>query len=518
MNLAGLLSASARSFGDRPAIMVGDRTYLDYAGLGRAAAGLARALRDRFGLQPGDRVLLAMTNNADYLTILFACWQSGLTAVPLNAKLHPREMSFIGQDADAKVVFATEDLAEALGGVFPALPIVIPGTAAFARLTSHDPVGMHDAGHSDPAWIFYTSGTTGQPKGAVLTHRNLMAMTVAYLADVDHLTPRDSLLHLAATSHASGLFGLSFVAKAGANILPESGGYDAVELAAILAKSKSLTFFAPSVLLNRMVADPTIRDARLENLRTVLTGAGPIYREDLKRWLGAFGGKIWNGYGQGESPCTITAMPKDVLWDAHLRGDDARLSSVGIARIGTDVRIDASPGEVGEVLVRGDTVMSGYLNRSEATALAIRDGWLHTGDLGRFDDHGFLTLLDRTKDVIITGGMNVYAREVEEALLTHPDVEEVAVIGLRDADWVEAVVALVVLRPGRIVDEAALDSVCLDRLARFKRPKRYLFVQSLPKNAAGKVLKAQLRTELDRQFAEATAPAEGVRLNCSTIL
>lgn len=498
MNLAGLLAASARSFGDRPAVVIGDRRYLDYAGLGRAAAGVAGGLVSRFGLRPGDRVLLAMTNNPDYLTILFACWQAGLTAVPVNAKLHPREIAFIAQDAGARVAFATADLAQGIAAELPALPLILPGTADYAALAAGDPAAMADTAPTDIAWIFYTSGTTGRPKGALLSHRNLMAMAVAYLADVDHLTPQDALLHLAATSHASGLFGLSFIAKAGANILPESGGYDAAEMAAILAAQQQLTFFAPSTLLNRMEADPVIRGARLDHLRTVLTGAGPIYAQDLGRWLTAFGPKVWNGYGQGETPCTITAMPKEVLWQAHQAGDMARMASVGIARTGTEVRIDAAPGDVGEVLVRGDTVMAGYLNRPEATAEALQGGWLHTGDLGRMDERGFLTLLDRSKDVIITGGTNVYAREVEEVLLTHPAVAEVAVIGLPDPEWGEAVVALIVPRPGAAPDPGALDSLCLGHLARFKRPKDYRMVGSLPKNAAGKVLKAELRRTLGR--------------------
>ncbi len=268
----------------------------------------------------------------------------------------------------------------------------------------------------------------------------------------------------------------------------------------LIATTPNLTFFAPSTLLNRMVAD--LRGVTLDNIRTILTGAGPIYLEDMKRWLAAFGPRIWNGYGQGETPCTITALPKPVLWDAYEQNDTARMGSVGIARTGTSVQI-ANPdgssvenGAIGEVLVRGETVMAGYMNNPAATAEALAGGWLHTGDLARMDDHGFVTLLDRQKDVIITGGMNVYAREVEEVLLSHAAVAECAVIGVKDADWGESVIALIVTRAP--CDVADLDSLCLDRLARFKRPKRYEIVASLPKNAAGKVLKAALR----RQWAD----------------
>ena len=501
MNIAGFLANAARTFGDRPAVTVGQGLWLDYAGLGRAAAGLAGALRGRFGLRPGDRVLLAMSNNPDYLTVLFACWQAGLVAVPVNAKLHPAEIGHIGADSGARMVFATADLAQPVAQVLPGLPVILPGSAEFAALTAQDAIPLHEADPTDTAWIFYTSGTTGRPKGALLSHRNLAAKAIAYLADVDHLTPRDALLHLAATSHASGLFGLSFVAKAANNILPEAGGYDPAEMAAIIAAQPSLTFFAPTALLERMGRDAAMQDAPREHIRTILTGAGPVYAADIRRTLAGFGPRLWNGYGQGESPCTITAMSKEMIAGAAQAGDDDRLISVGIARSGITLRIarpdgtEAAPGEMGEVLVRGDTVMAGYLNQPAATAEALAGGWLHTGDLGRLDERGYLYLTDRKKDLIITGGMNVYAREVEEVLLSHPAVAEVAVIGARDPRWGESVLALIVPRPSMQLTAQALDALCLGRLARFKRPKRYELVTSLPRNAAGKVLKAALRDQ-----------------------
>jgi long-chain acyl-CoA synthetase len=509
MNIAQLLLRSAVSFGDRPAVTVGASVYLDYRRLGRTVAALAGGLRHTHGLKPGDAVLLAMSNNADYLTILFACWHAGLVAVPANAKLHAREIAYIAEDSGARLAFVSEDIAGDLGPLLPALPAVRLGSREFAMLARGDCVELVDRAAADAAWIFYTSGTTGRPKGALLSHRNLMCMAASYLADVDFLAPDDSLLHLAATSHASGLFGLSHVAKASNNILPEAGGYDPGEMAAIIAAQPKLSFFAPTTLINKMVDDPAIAAAPLGNIRTILTGAGPVYAEDIRRAIGFFGPKLWNGYGQGESPCTITAMPKDLLGVAWHAGDDRRLTSVGIERTGVTVRIAgpngafAAPGEVGEVLVRGDTVMSGYLNRPDATAEALAGGWLHTGDLGSFDDRGFLHLTDRIKDVIISGGMNIYAREVEEVLLSHPAVAEAAVIGAKDAKWGESVLALVVARPGaKMPDAAALDMLCLDRLARFKRPKRYLIVPDLPKNPAGKVLKAVLRSSYASAFED----------------
>lgn len=517
MNIAGLLKNSAATFADRPAVTLGaTRTYLDYRGLARAAAGLAGALRDRFGLNPGESVLLAMTNNRDYLTILFACWQASLVAVPVNAKLHPREIAFIAEDCGARLAFASPAIAEDIAPLLPDLAIILPESAEFDRLTQFDALSLTETQPEDTAWIFYTSGTTGRPKGALLSHRNLMAMSIAYLADVDFLGPGDSLLHLAATSHASGLFGLSHVTKASNNILPEAGGYDADEMARLIARQSSLTFFAPTTLLNRMVEDRPVAAAPLGNIRTILTGAGPVYAEDIRRALGFFGPKLWNGYGQGETPCTITAMPKALLWDAWQRGDDIGLTSVGIPRTGMSVKVvgpdgaEVAPGAIGEVLVRGETVMKGYLNRPEATAEALAGGWLHTGDLGSFDATGFLHLSDRMKDMIISGGMNVYAREVEEILLAHPATAEAAVIGARDPKWGESVLALIVTRSGMPAPTSdEMDALCLERLARFKRPKLYLLVDRLPKNSAGKVLKAELRREHENIFLDAGNHAAG---------
>ena len=218
-----------------------------------------------------------------------------------------------------------------------------------------------------------------------------------------------------------------------------------------------------------------------------------------------FGPRLWNGYGQGESPCTITAMAKEMLAQAIEAGDEARMTSVGIARTGIEVAIldqDDRPvpsGEIGEVAVRGDTVMSGYWGLPAESAAALRSGWLHTGDLGAFDERGFLTLRDRAKDLIISGGSNIYPREVEEALLEDPDLAEVAVIGVPDEEWGESVMAILVAVPGATLDVARLENLCLQRIARFKRPRYWRVVDALPKNSAGKVLKRELR----QQFANA---------------
>ncbi len=444
MNLALLLANAAQSFPDRPAVSVGDSKIYDYAAYGLLSARLAGAFNGRLGLRPGDRVALAMTNNPDYLAILFAIWRAGLVAVPANANLHARELAYIVEDCGARLCLATADVAAPLAETLPrSVRLVVLGEKEWRDLIGAEESGVTDRGPEDLAWIFYTSGTTGKPKGAMLSHRNLAAMAIAYLADIDFLTPEDCLFHLAAQSHATGLFGLSHIAKATHQILPPSGAFDPGEIAELLSLYGSATLFVPPTGLRRLLRHPSIARAKVENIRTVLLGAAPVYAADLKAGYQVLGPRMWNGYGQGESPCTITAMPKALLASAVETGDEPRMISVGIARTGIEVAIfdgedrPLPAGLIGEVVVRGDTVMAGYWNLMEASAAALRSGWLHTGDLGALDDRGFLTLLDRAKDLIISGGSNIYPREIEDVLLQDPEVAEAAVIGVPDPDWGE---------------------------------------------------------------------------------
>jgi long-chain acyl-CoA synthetase len=502
MNLAALLHNAARSFGDRPAVSVGDELRLTYRELGRRVAQLAGGLRAIQGVRPGDRVALVMSNRPQYPELLFAIWHAGLVAVPINAKLHPREVAFILDNCGVRICVVSEDLAGAIvpaaadvGSVIRVVCVDRPEYDAFLG----EPVSQSHADRDDLAWIFYTSGTTGRPKGAMLTHLNLQIMAWSYLCDIDFLTERDVLFHLGPQSHAAGLFSLSHIAKAGHQVLPASGGFDAGELVDLVNLYPNATFFLAPTMLRRLFDAPQLGRLEVDNIRTILCGAAPIYLDDVRRVLAAFGPRFWNGYGQGECPCTITAMPKHLYAQAL---DDERLVSVGIARTGVEVRVidehgrELPAGEIGEIAVRGDVVMKGYWDNAQATAAALEGGWLHTGDLGTMDAEGFLTLKDRSKDLIISGGANIYPREVEEVLLADPAVAEVAVVGAPDREWGERVVAFVVARPGRTVDPAALDRLCLDNIARFKRPKQYEFVSELPKNNYGKVLKTELRARL----------------------
>lgn len=502
MNIAQLLSQPAKTFGQRPAVCVGTRTWCDYAGLTARTAALAASLKAR-GLTAGDRVVIWMGGRPEYFEILFGIWTAGCTAVPVNAKLHPRELDYIVADSGARLLFT--DRPVDIAGFDGVVDVTDGGYAAMVA----DGAGLGFAPArvepTDPAWIFYTSGTTGKPKGAVLTHRNLWAMTTSFLADMGWVTEKSAALAPAPLSHAAGLFALPFALRGAANVVPASGGFDAGEIVTMLHAFPGASFFVAPTMLNRLVACPTLDAQAIEALDLVFVGGAPIYVEDLRAALKVLGRKISIGYGQGEAPCTITYLPPHFL-DGAPDGIPAALAgSVGIARTGVDVRVvddegkDCPPGVPGEVVVAGDVVMAGYWNNAEATAKALRDGYLWTGDIGEFDGHGILTLKDRSKDVIISGGSNIYPREVEEVLLRFPGVAAANVIGAPHPEWGEEVVAFVVAGPE--VTAEMLDRFCLDNIARFKRPKTYRFVEALPVSSYGKILK----TELRRMLAEAPA-------------
>ena len=499
MNLAAWLFRAGRYQGNNPALGHGKHAVATYGALADRAARLAAGMRGQLGLTAGDRVALIMSNCPAYVEALFGVWHAGLCAVPVNAKLHVDEFRYVLENSGARAVFVTPDLAGSVGSLrLDGLKHVFEiGTASYEALFRDPPAPIAEAEPTDVAWLFYTSGTTGRPKGAMLTHRVLVAMTLNYFADVDAIAAGDCILHAAPMSHGSGLYMLPHIVAGACNVLPESGRFDPEEMYGLMRHWRGMTVFAAPTMVKRLVGHPA--DADATNLKTIVYGGGPMYVADAKAALERFGGKLVQIYGQGESPMTITFVSRAVHLDrAHPRWEE-RLGSVGVAQSVVEVRVADTndntlpPGETGEVLVRGDSVMAGYWRNPEATAQTLAGGWLHTGDVGVMDADGFLTLKDRSKDMIISGGANIYPREVEEVLLAHPDVAEVSVIGRPDPDWGESVVAYVVPRAGATVDPAALDRLCLARIARFKRPKAYVPISELPKNNYGKVLKTALR-------------------------
>ena len=503
MNIAYWLSRSANTFPDNAALVHGSVDTVPYREFARRAAACAGALRARFDCRPGDRVAILAGTRPEYLEALYGIWWAGCAAVPINAKLHPREAAFIVADAQAKVCFVSREWRAALEDIATELPpsmrLISLEPGEFSAIMAGAAIPMAARNPADLAWLFYTSGTTGKPKGAMLSHRNLVAMTFNYFTDVDSIDAGDCILHAAPVSHGSGLYNFAHVLRGAAQVFPESAGFDPAEIIALLKSHKGMTMFAAPTMVKRLT-EHTLKEAGgTHNLKTVVYGGGPMYVADLKSALRVFGNKFVQIYGQGESPMTITALSKFHHADTRHPRHEARIASVGVAHSGVQIHIGDDAGEpvaggdAGEIFVKGDTVMSGYWNNPEATAQTLKDGWLRTGDLGVLDEDGFLTLKDRSKDLIISGGSNIYPREIEEVLLLHPAVAEVSVVGRADAEWGETVVAFVVARESQEIASSALDQFCLERIARFKRPKEYRFVDALPKNNYGKVLKTELR-------------------------
>ncbi len=509
MNLAALLHRAARTRSENPALYTGTALHLTYAEMGERVARLAGWMRTGAGLKPGDRVAFAMSNCAEFEEILWASWHAGLIAVPVNAKLHVSDFAYILENSGARAAFATPDLAADLANVVAKLDrcerLVVTGSQEYRAATETAPIPMEPRDSADIAWLFYTSGTTGRPKGAMLSHRSLMACLCGYIGDVDPVAEGDHWLHAAPMSHGGGLYGLPFVAACAAQVVPASGKFDPQEIMDLLRRFPRVSFFAAPTMVKRLIEHPAVKQGDTSNLRTVVYGGGPMYLADAEAAYRLLGPKLAQIYGQGESPMTITVVGRAELQDAGHPRFEARLASTGRAFANVEVMVaDADdnplpPGESGEVCVRGDVVMSGYWANPEATAETLRNGWLHTGDVGVFDEYGYLSLKDRSKDMIISGGTNIYPREVEEVLLQHPAVLEVSVVGEPDPEWGENVVAFVVARDGSGLNTDALDRYCIDTMARFKRPKTYHFVESLPKNNYGKVLKTELRTLLETE-------------------
>jgi long-chain acyl-CoA synthetase len=507
MNLAHLLLRQARQAPHRVAAFHGATPHASFTQWAARSAGLAQRLRDA-GLAPGDRVVLFMRNHPRYLELLWGAWWAGLVVVPVNAKLHAREVEWIVADAQARWAFVTSDVAPApLAGVKQQVDVEsAEADALLAPVADAAAVTIAERGPDDTAWLFYTSGTTGRPKGVMITQRNLMTMGLAYFADVDAVSRDDAIVYAAPMSHGVGLYAIPHLMAGARHVVPASGGVDPAELFALGRALGPLSTFAAPTIVKRLVDHAQQQglspaDAA-RSFKTIVYGGAPMYLADIRRALAVMGPRFVQIYGQGETPMVATALARHHLADsAHPRHLE-RLGSVGVAQTPVRVRIadgqgrELPVGEVGEVLVRGDSVMAGYWRNPEATAAAIRDGWLFTGDVGCLDADGFLTLKDRSKDLIISGGSNIYPREVEELLLTAPGVAEVAVVGAPDAEWGEVVVAFVVVQPGAAPTPESLDAHCLAQMARFKRPKRYLIVDALPKNHYGKVLKTALREQL----------------------
>jgi len=509
MNIGTLLTNSALSFPDNLAIVHGTDSWT-YAEFNERANRFADGLR-QLGVEKSQHVALLMHNSPQMLEAMFACFKLGCGAVPINFRLHPNEFSFIIDHSQAPILVTSNSFQAALKDVRPQMPrvdhMITTGESDEDFLDYETVLGGgapdfcdRQVLPDDVAWLFYTSGTTGRPKGAMLTHRNLMGMTMNCFADMCLACgPTDVTLHAAPLSHGSGLYAIPNTAKAAAHVIPSEPSFDPQRVLELIEAQRVTNMFVAPTMLKRLIDSPEIHRRDLNSLQAVVYGGGPMLVEDLEQAIAALGPCLVQLYGQGESPMTITYLPhQDHVLDGTA-DQKRRLASAGIARTNVEIAVvDAQDrplpvGEMGEVVTRSDLVMKGYWRDEPATQKSLRNGWLHTGDIGYLDDRGYLFLMDRANDMLISGGENVYPREIEEVLVRHPAVREVAVIGIPDEEWGEAVKAVVSTVEGAAVTERELIDFCKDHIASYKKPRSIDFVDELPRNNYGKIVKRELR-------------------------
>ena len=506
MNSFAFLEKSASQNPDGAAIVQGavSISYLEFHQRALAVGGNLLAQ----GCVPGDRVAFCLANSPHILEVIFGCFAAGLIVVPVNARLHVKEIAYIVGNSGAKVLVHGPEYQDGIAGnadlfqgVTRFCTDVADGAQQYDALLNRDnalAAGI-DAAPEDLCWLFYTSGTTGKPKGAMWSHRMVRCVIMNYLADLHNIQPCEVVLHCAPMSHGSGIVALPAIARGAVNAITDTASFEIDSLLATVERLKvsHIAFMAPTQIV-KMLEDFEPGKYDISSLQAICYGGAPIYVDQLKKAMATFGSIFVQLYGQGESPITITGMSRS-MHQALLDADDPRIGSAG--QIRTDVEahcVDQDDnrlpnGEAGEIVARGDVVMPGYWNNEEATKEALRGGWLHTGDIGYFDDRGFLFLLDRAKDMVISGGNNVYPREVEEVIILHPKVANCVVFGIPDAYWGEAVHAVVVAKDGETLTAKEIIDFCGEHMAGYKKPKAVDFVDALPVSGYGKILRREVR-------------------------
>jgi acyl-CoA synthetase (AMP-forming)/AMP-acid ligase II len=509
MNVSQLLTKSARAFPDKDAVIFGARRWT-YAEFDARANQVANGLVE-LGLKPGSNVALLMYNCPQMMEALFGCFKAGCAAVPINFRLHPNEYAYIIDHSEAEALVTSPEFSRQIVQMAAEIPrcrhLISLDSQVEGHLFYEDLVGRqstilsdHEADPEDVAWLFYTSGTTGRSKGAMLTHRNLMAMTMSfYVGMCPGFSNREAVLHAAPLSHGSGLYALPNVGMAATNVILEEKSFASTVVLRSIEEHGITNMFVAPTMLKLLTDDPQLGSCDLTSMRSFIYGGGPMMVDDLARALERLGNRLVQLYGQGESPMTITYLSHDDHLLDGQEGPPKRLASAGRPHPNLEVRIvdrednELAAGQLGEIVTRSDLVMKGYWRDEEATAASLKNGWLHTGDMGYLDDRGYLFIMDRSKDMIISGGENIYPREIEEIIVTMPGVREVAVIGIPDPKWGEAVHAVVSLVPGASLTGHEIIGFCRDNIASYKKPKSVEFVDELPKNNYGKIVKKDLR-------------------------
>ena len=505
-SVATLFEAAYERFASRPALL-GDEGSRTYAELGERAHRFASALR-ALGAARGDRVVIVAPNSLPYIEVSHGIFVGGFVRVAPSYKLHPEEVGQIIGDCAPSVLVVSPEWAARLGEIPGAagLRVVVLGAGteraiAYEELLEGGSPERREASPTaeDLCALLYTSGTTGAPKGATLTHANWVAMMRNSMVELPTLGTDDVILHVAPLSHLAGYFEPTCSARGGAHLVHEA--FDPVAVLDAIERHRVTMIPLVPTMLNMMLPEVDAGPRRdFSSLRTIAYGGSGIAPDRLARAVAAFGDVFVQFFGLSETPMPLTALSRRDHEFDPAGPWPARLAAAGRPNPFVELRLEAEDGgavavgEVGEIVVRGDNVMAGYWGKPEQTAATIRsDGWAMTGDLGRFDADGYLYIVDRKRDMIVSGGYNVYPAEVENAISALVEVAEVAVVGVPDERWGEAVKAVVVARPGVELSEAEVVAACDARLATYKKPRSVDFVAELPKTGSGKIMRRRIR-------------------------
>jgi fatty-acyl-CoA synthase len=526
MNLAHLIDQNARRHGDRIGFIWGERSW-SWREIDAKISALAASLAAR-GIVKGDRILVHSKNGAEMFWSMFAAFRLGAVWVPTNFRLMPDEVAWLATASGAKAFLCHGDFpdhAAAVQAASPALAFIWRiGEGAFGERSLSEAIAVHAGGtveearveYDDPCWFFFTSGTTGRSKAAVLTHGQMAFVVTNHLADLmPGTSEQDASLVVAPLSHGAGVNQLVQTARGVPTILLSTERLDIDEAFRLIERHHVTNIFTVPTVLKMMVEHPAVDRYDHSSLRYIIYAGAPMYREDQKAALKKLGKVLVQYFGLGEVTGNITVLPPE-LHDPE-DGPNARIGTCGFARSGMQVSIQGDDGrelkplETGEICVIGPAVFAGYYDNPEANAKAFRDGWFRTGDLGHMDAEGFVYITGRASDMYISGGSNIYPREVEEKILTHPAIGEVAVLGVPDPFWGEVGIAVCVAREGASeVSELELATFLAAKVPRYKMPKRFFFWEALPKSGYGKVPKRLVRDELEaRGLLDVTAKPTG---------
>lgn len=507
MNLIQSLERNARNNSQKTAIIFRDKVY-NYKQYNEEVNRIANALV-AYGVKKGDKIAMMMKNSDQFAFVYYAILKAGGVAVPVNFRLTAKEASHIINNSDSIIVFADEDLGQTVrkaseGNEKVQLQIVLGSNKSENQMLLSEFISTRrenpnvEVLEEDDAEILYTSGTTGLPKGVVLDHHRVLHVALGTII-MFKMGTEDNLLHLAPLFHCAqlNLFLVTGTMLGCTNIIREE--FNPVQTLRDIDQYKISLFFGVPTMYNFLLQVPNREQYDLSSVIRCGYGAAPMPVALLKQAMEMFStDQFFNMCGQTEGgPGGVFLTPEE---------HKTKLGASGRANHGTDARIvnengeDVKPGEVGEFIIQAESVMKGYYKNPEETKKTLRDGWLYTGDLATIDEDGFITLVDRKKDMIISGGENVYSTEVEHTLYKHPDVLEAAVIGVPHEVWGETVAAVVVPKQGKTIDHEQLQKFCREELAGYKVPRLFYEIDQLPRNTSGKILKYQLR-ELYREKA-----------------